>query len=604
MIDRYINQKYRTSPANLPEKVGDRYYGADHIRDWWYMMDRLGLSVSDLAQGGPATIISGGFCSQGSGHTIDITPCIGIGGFQAEVPDDFSSFPPTKQTQSAMVRIASTQQTNLALSSVNTDGVTSNYVKLRYKETDEESRQRAKSTGTWSYVVSPSFEFVIDDVVPLADDLVLDEFTSDGASLTFIRRGSPRFNSSHIKMTANETIDPGTVVGISSNGKVEKVNLGREIGNPVSFHALTIVFLKSEKLSETKYVLCYRDNGTGEGKAIIADVSGTTPTFGSAVTFSGTVTDETDLTILDSSSFLVSYRSGSSKVEVIAASVSGTTPTFGSSNSPTANNANTARIANLNDSFLNRFVITYQDETDSTKIYLRLGSWSGTTISWEGGAQNIVVNNAVPAQGFLASKIVPLTEERFALFFNNFVVIIQSIGAGDFIYGSITPIGDATSNIDAAKMSDERLVIVIVDNADSNFVKVFFVDVFEFNPIQRKILPFASTLGQGGFISISALSEEKFVVSFKSSTFSESRSIVFNFQIATGVAQNYAELDDNIWIAVSGESYVHRSLAPGSIYYTNDGTSISTSPAGRTRLGQAKNENTLILQPEFWNIDE
>lgn len=181
MISKHFNQEYDAGDG-FPKNIGDRYYSQDMARDWYYMMDRIGLLAKDLI-GELPLIVSGGVVSKGgSANEINITPCIGYVEFEVDVPDSYAAIPPTDtQEDIDMIRVVSTQQTNLDISGTATlDGSTTNYVKVNYAEADGASRDRAKKAGSYAYDQSPSFAIVVDTVGPTDKDIVLLAFTWDG----------------------------------------------------------------------------------------------------------------------------------------------------------------------------------------------------------------------------------------------------------------------------------------------------------------------------------------------------------------------------------------------------------------------------------------
>jgi WD40 repeat protein len=173
--------------TTLPEALGDRYYSQDLIRDFHFKRDLVGRLLYDIAEKA-SILVSGGLVTQGVGDTLDITPCVGYCDFDVEVPDSFASLPPTKKTETIKVRVASTQQTNMTISSATLNGSTVNYIKLSYTETDGNSRNRAKTSGSYAYERVPSFSFVVSSVSPTDYDIVLGTIVgSPGGTFTIVQ---------------------------------------------------------------------------------------------------------------------------------------------------------------------------------------------------------------------------------------------------------------------------------------------------------------------------------------------------------------------------------------------------------------------------------
>lgn len=181
MITKHFNQEYDAGDG-FPKNIGDRYYSQDKARDWYYMIDRIGLLAKD-SMGELPLIVSGGVVSKGgSANQINITPCVGYAEFEVDVPDSYAALPPTDTQEDVdMIRIVTTQQTNLDISATATlDGSTTNYVKLNYNEADGATRNRAKKAGSYAYDQFPGFFIVVDTVSPTDKDICLLAFTWDG----------------------------------------------------------------------------------------------------------------------------------------------------------------------------------------------------------------------------------------------------------------------------------------------------------------------------------------------------------------------------------------------------------------------------------------
>jgi len=174
---------------DIPIHVGDKYYGQDQARDIDYLLNKSGQSIADLFESIPF-IARGGVVTQGAGSTLNITDCVGYHLRNITTPDDFSSIPPTVKTEEKIQRVESTAQTNLAVPGIATGGPT-NYVKLRFAQTDGSSRQRAKKAGTYPYELVDSFEFVVDDVVNTDREILLNTFTESGGVFTFTGTSDP-----------------------------------------------------------------------------------------------------------------------------------------------------------------------------------------------------------------------------------------------------------------------------------------------------------------------------------------------------------------------------------------------------------------------------
>jgi hypothetical protein len=84
-------------------------------------------------------------------------------------------------------RVAWTAQTNLAIAGATLDGVTVNYVKVKYAETNGETRARKKKAGSYAYERIPSYTITVNSTSPVeGTEIVLATFTgSTGGTFTF-----------------------------------------------------------------------------------------------------------------------------------------------------------------------------------------------------------------------------------------------------------------------------------------------------------------------------------------------------------------------------------------------------------------------------------
>src|SRR4030042_899968 len=186
-ITKHHNFDYSGGSPDIPKALGDRYFGQDLGRDFYYLLDRIGIVAKDLYLT-PPFIISGGRCSQGAGTTLNITACIGVVNFSVKVPNVWGvTPPPTVTTETIITRVESTAQTNLVPDELVDDDPI--YIKLKYKNLDGSSRTKSFSGGSYVYNQSPSFEFVVDTVAPAGDgtELLLDVFTSHSDIFTFTK---------------------------------------------------------------------------------------------------------------------------------------------------------------------------------------------------------------------------------------------------------------------------------------------------------------------------------------------------------------------------------------------------------------------------------
>jgi len=186
-----MNKHHNTDyDGSVPKAIGDRYYAQDRIRDFWYCVDLIGKLGLDQVGGGVASFIFGttsGAVTKGSGDSLNITALVGYQNFPVKVPTSFASFPPTLANDTAVCRIEVPAQTNLAVTggqiSVNCyanatlNGVAVNYVKIKYKETDGETRTKAVRGGSYVFQKISSYEIRIEPTTATSEEIAIASFT-------------------------------------------------------------------------------------------------------------------------------------------------------------------------------------------------------------------------------------------------------------------------------------------------------------------------------------------------------------------------------------------------------------------------------------------
>ena len=171
-------------------------------------------------------------------------------------------------------------------------------------------------------------------------------------------------------------------------------------GTAVEFESGTTPYIRATfDSSNNKVVIAYTDqDDSSYGKAIVGTVSGTSISFGSAVTFESASVGDIPGICFDSTNnkVVIGYRDGgnSNYGTAIVGTVSGTSISFGS---PTVfESANSRKIVNAFDSVNGKVVIAYRDYGNSSAGTAIVGTVSGTSISF-GSAT--VFNDAVDGIG-------------------------------------------------------------------------------------------------------------------------------------------------------------------------------------------------------------
>ena len=171
-------------------------------------------------------------------------------------------------------------------------------------------------------------------------------------------------------------------------------------GSPTSFHTGADDMKIAYDSVSQKVVIAFRDsNQPIPCRAVVGTVSGTSISFGSTVIFDSNYSLITGIAYdANAERIVIGYRrqSGTNSTygHTIVGTVSGTSISFGTP--VVVNSASTSDISPVYDSNAQKVVVTYSDVGDSEKGKAKVGTVSGTSISY-GSA--VVWNNASTEKG-------------------------------------------------------------------------------------------------------------------------------------------------------------------------------------------------------------
>ena len=174
--------------------------------------------------------------------------------------------------------------------------------------------------------------------------------------------------------------------GVITNSNLFPLAYTGSVGSEVVFEAARADYsMPIFDSSNNKVVIIYADNGdSSHGKAIVGTVSGSSISYGTAVTFNAATTTRISGTF-DSNSNKVVIAFGddgdSSKVKSIVGTVSGTSISFGSEATITTNTTGVSTTTTF-DSNSNKVVVFYRDDGNSEYGTAAVGTVSGTSISF------------------------------------------------------------------------------------------------------------------------------------------------------------------------------------------------------------------------------
>jgi len=197
---------------------------------------------------------------------------------------------------------------------------------------------------------------------------------------------APAPSGPSLQAIASGSLSDGSTVVVNADGTVSVVAaVPQAVGSPVVFeNASTSTISATYDSAAQRVVLAYRDDGnSGFGTAIVGTVSGTSISFGTAVVFQSAST----------LSISAAYDSNAQRVVIAYANegnssfgtarvgtVSGTSISFGTA--VVFRSASTSVISATYDSNAQRVVIAYRDDTNSSFGTAIVGTVSGTSISF------------------------------------------------------------------------------------------------------------------------------------------------------------------------------------------------------------------------------
>jgi hypothetical protein len=202
---------------------------------------------------------------------------------------------------------------------------------------------------------------------------------------------------------ASGTLGSGVTVALKADGTVsvvEETALSVILGTSVSWTSSTISDFTQLAYDSTnnKVVIAYQDKtNNGYGTAVVATVSGTTLTFGTPVVFESASSEYIAPTFdAANGKVVIAYRDRGVNAGVcVVGTVSGTSISFGT---PVEfEGGDTLYISSTYDSANGKVVFAFQDTADANSGKCRVGTVSGTSISF--GSEQTFDTGSVNATG-------------------------------------------------------------------------------------------------------------------------------------------------------------------------------------------------------------
>lgn len=223
-------------------------------------------------------------------------------------------------------------------------------------------------------------------------------------------------------------------------------------------------------LSDTKFVVAYRDGSDSDhGTARIGTVSGTDITFGAETEFLSTnVAAWISATTLSTTKFVVAYKNDDSDHGAArVGTVSGTDITFGTEMEFLS--VDGPAYISVDALSATAFVVVYQDGNDSFRGTAKIGTVSGTSITFGAEAEfNTGGTSYSSAAAFSATKFV--VAYRDVADSNHGTAKIGTVDGTDITFGIETEFlaADGAALISAANIDTIKFIVAYKDEADFN----------------------------------------------------------------------------------------------------------------------------------------
>ena len=340
-------------------------------------------------------------------------------------------------------------------------------------------------------------------------------------------------------------------------------------GTAVTFNSAETTFVSIAIDSQNKYVLCYRDYGVSQyGRAVVGTVSGTSISFGSAVSFTSSTVSYTSVTCDPNTAnkFVVCYRElGSSNGNhgvAIVGTISGTSISFGTA--ATFNASASGHIfAGFDPNTAGKFVVAYSDGGNSSYGTSSVGTVSGTSISY---GSKVIFNSGVT--NWVALALDPNTANKFVVTYSD----------------------NGNSNYGAA-------IVGSISGTSTSFGSEY---VYNAGYTVQQAVAFNPHLSGAG----------NFLISFRDSANSSYGTAILGQLAATVTATNLTSTnfigitDEAISSGATGKATIKggiktglSSLTPNAVYYVQaDGTISTTSTSPAVRIGKALSSTSINLE--------
>ena len=278
-----------------------------------------------------------------------------------------------------------------------------------------------------------------------------------------------------VDFVASGTLASGQAVALNADGTVEAVAQGGpSAGSPVVFESADTQYITATyDVANGKIVIAYRDVGNSSyGTAIVGTVSGTSISFGTPVVYRSAFTSNTSATYdTTNNKVVIAYRDGGNSFygTAVVGTVSGTSISFGTA--ALFDNSSSIDISATFDSNSNKVVVAYRDFGNSDIGMTVVGTVSGTSISF---GTPVTLNNAI-SDSF--STAFDSTNNKVVVAYRNYgnsnyvTVRVGTVSGTSISFGTAVVFESANSSSISATFdsSYSKVVIAYEDGGNSSF---------------------------------------------------------------------------------------------------------------------------------------
>jgi len=218
--------------------------------------------------------------------------------------------------------------------------------------------------------------------------------------------------------------NPNSFYGTAVVGTVSGTSIS--FGTPTVFRGnnsqyITVVAVPTDSGSTGRCVIAYRNQSDQKGEAVVGTISGTSITFGSAVIFNNADVSDTISSVLvpSTQNVVLAFRDqgNSSYAASIVGTVNSTSISFDSK--VIIQSANTTWTALTYDTVNDKVVVIYTPYSSWWECYAKVGTLSGTSLSWGSSTQLDTDNTSGYDIAYVTAAFDPVNEKVLAAYRGN-----------------------------------------------------------------------------------------------------------------------------------------------------------------------------------------